>query len=136
MRRLLLALLLATPTLVSAQSDYRDYATGDVIDFTLYKADGTEYKSDATFEAGDCKIMIDEGNEANCANLPIDEGTGYSLTLSTAEVTGKRVVVYIKDQTVPKAWIDRGLKVETAGNASSQHPTATTATTNYRSVTR
>lgn len=135
MKRLLLALLLAAPTLVSAETIYRDYATETTVLVDLWETDGTDLKVDATFAEGDCKIMIDEGAEANCANLPTDEGQSYSLVLSAAELTGKRVKVLLVDSAT-KAWLDRSITIETAGNAASQHPTATTATTQYRSQTR
>lgn len=124
MRRLLIALLLAVPTLVSAETIYRDYATQTTVLVDLWETDGTDLKTDATFATGDCKVMIDEGAEANCANLPTDEGQSYSLVLSAAELTGKRVKVLLVDSAT-KAWLDRTITIETAGNASSMHPTVT-----------
>lgn len=135
MRKILLALLLVAPTLVSAETLFRDYATETTVLVDLWETDGTDLKVDATFATGDCKVMIDEGAEANCANLPTDEGQSYSLVLTAGELTGKRIKVLLVDSAT-KVWLDRSITIETAGNASSMHPTAITATTNYRSQTR
>jgi hypothetical protein len=130
-KKIILALLLATPALVSAETKLWDYATEQALGISLYKADGTEHKVDATFEAGDCKIRIDAGTEANCANLPTDKGTGYDLVLTAAELTGKRVEIYLVDQTSPRAWLDKNVSIETKGDAASMHPNV-----KYRSITR
>lgn len=135
MRRLILALLLAAPTLASAETLYRDYATQTTVLVDLWETDGTDLKVDATFATGDCKVMIDEGAEANCANLPTDEGQSYSLVLSAAELTGKRIKVLLVDSAT-KAWLDRTILIETAGHASSQHPTTTGTASQYRSQAR
>ncbi len=135
MRRLLLALLLAAPTLVSAETIYRDYATATTVLVDLWETDGTDLKTDATFATGDCKIMVDEGAEANCANLPTDEGQSYSLALSAGETTGKRIKVLLVDSAT-KAWLDRTITIETSGNAASQHPVTSVTSSTYRSQTR
>lgn len=121
MKRLLLVLLLAFPAQALAETIFRDYATATTVLVDLWETDGTDLKVDATFATGDCKIMIDEGNEANCANLPTDEGQSYSLVLSATETTGKRIKVLLVDSAT-KAWLDRTITIETSGNTASQHP--------------
>lgn len=99
----------------------RKYGVEAVINFQLYETDGASFKVDAVHAAGDSVIMKDEGAEANTANAFVDEGTGYSLTLSAAELTAARVVVYVADQTSPAVWIDEAIVVETYGHASAMH---------------
>ncbi len=104
-----------------AQKFLRKYNAAATVDFALYQPDGVDLEPAATFAAGDLKIMKDEGAEANTANLPTDEGQGYSLVLTATEMQAARVVVYIVDQTATKVWLDDYLVVESYGNASSQH---------------
>lgn len=99
----------------------RKYGVATTINFCLYELDGTDLQAGAAHAAGDTKIMKDEGNEANTASAFTDEGQGYSLALSAAEMTAARVAIYVVDQTSPKAWLDRVLIIETYGNASGQH---------------
>ena len=91
------------------------------INFQLYNTDGKEFKSDANFEAGDVKIMKDEGDQANTTYLPTDEGQGYSLILAGSEMQAARIVVYVADQTSPKVWLDTAIVIETYGTDSAQH---------------
>jgi len=104
-------------------SDYflRKYGSTDPIPFHIYETDGTDLKTDATFAAGDVKIMKDEGAEANVTNLPVDEGQGYSWTPASGELDAARVVIYLVDQGT-KAWLDKKLTIDTYGHASAQHP--------------
>lgn len=99
----------------------RKYNEEAIINFSLFTPDGIDFVSDATFAAGDIVIMSDEGAEANSTNLPVDEGTGYSLTLTAAELSAARLKIYIVDQTDPKFWLDTSINLETYGNASAQH---------------
>ncbi len=99
----------------------RKYGAAATINFTLVKPDGVDFEPAATFAAGDLKIMKDEGVEANTTNLPGDEGQGYSLVLTAAEMQAARIVIYLVDQTAGKVWLDAALVVETYGNASAQH---------------
>jgi hypothetical protein len=78
---------------------------------------------DAASAAGDITLNRGEaGVETLDADAFTDLGSGYSLVLSIAEMTAARIIVYIIDQTSPKAWLDKVLIVETYGNASAQHP--------------
>jgi hypothetical protein len=98
----------------------RKYGVETKVDFALYETDGTDLKSDAAHASGDTKIMKDEGDEANTTNAFVDEGQGYSITLSAAEMEAARIVVYVVDQGT-KAWLDKSLIIETYGHTSAQH---------------
>lgn len=99
----------------------RKYGVAATIDFQLYTPDGVDFKSDAAHAAGDTKIMKDEAAEGNTTNGFTDEGQGYSIVLTATEMQAARVVVYVVDQTSPKAWLDMALTIDTYGNASAQH---------------
>lgn len=97
------------------------YNQAKTVTFDLVAPDGIDLIINATFAAGDVVIMKDEGAEASTTNLPTDEGTGYSLVLTAAEMSAARIRVYIIDQTATKIWLDTSVGVETYGNASSEH---------------
>ena len=99
----------------------RKYGVEAVVDFILYETDGASLKTDAVHVSGDSVVMKDEGAEANTDNGFVDEGKGYSITLSATEMTAKRVVVYVVDQTSPAVWLEDGVTVETYGHASAMH---------------
>lgn len=68
----------------------------------------------ATFVAADTQYSIDGGAFANTAASPVHEGLGiYSLELSAAEVNGNCIMVTIRDQSVPRVWVDVALRIET-----------------------
>jgi len=100
---------------------YREYGVATTVDFDLYQTSGTELKTDAAHAAGDTKIMLDEAAEGNTTNGFTDEGQGYSIALTAAELTAARVVLYVVDQGT-KAWIDRAIRIETTDHHSAQHP--------------
>jgi len=97
------------------------YNQAKTIYFSLYEIDGIDLSIAATFAAGDIKIMKDEGAEANTTNLPTDEGQGYSLVLTAAEMSAARLKIYIVDQTATKVWLDTTVALESYGNASAEH---------------
>jgi len=92
------------------------------IDFDLYEPDGSNLKTDAVHAVGDTRIMKDEGAEANTANGFVDDGQGYSMTLTATEMQAARIKIYVVDQSSPKAWLDTTIVIETYGNANAQHP--------------
>jgi len=106
-------------------SELRKYGvlltTARAISFDLFKVDGIDLEPAATFAAGDIKISKDGGAEANITNLPTDEGQGYRLILTVAELTASRVRISIVDQTATKVWLDISIMVETYGHASAMH---------------
>lgn len=113
----------------------RKYGVQTTIPFELYETDGTDLKTDAVHASGDTKIMKDEAAEANTTNGFVDEGQGYSITVTNTEMQAARIVIYIVDQGT-KAWLDKVLIIDTYGNASAQHAfDLDTATVNLSSTT-
>lgn len=101
---------------------YREYGVAAVFNFVLYDIEGVGLKTDAVYASGDATIMKNEGAEANTANGFVDEGKGYSITLTATEMQAARIMVYIVDQTSPAVWIVRELVIETYGEtANAQH---------------
>ena len=99
----------------------RKYGEEATVDFSLFGIDGINFKVDAASATGDITINRDEaGVETLDADAFVDEGTGYSLVLSAAEMAAKRIHVHIVDQGT-KVWLDTGFVVETYGNASAMH---------------
>jgi len=100
----------------------RKYGEEATVDFHLFEVDGVDFRVDATSATGDITLNRDEaGVETLDADAFVDEGTGYSLVLSAAEMTAKRIHVHIIDQTATKVWLDTGFVVETYGHASAMH---------------
>lgn len=104
-------------------AELRKYAAGSVIYFPLIDAGAADFEATPVgFVAGDCQISKDGGGFGNTTNLPAHLGLGiYSLTLTAAELTAAKALIVIKDQTVPKAWEDQAINVETYGHASAEH---------------
>jgi hypothetical protein len=99
----------------------RQYGEATKVNFGLYEPDGSDLKTDAAHAAGDTKLLKDEGDEANTANDFVDEGQGYSLVLTASEMQAARVVLFVVDQSSPKAWLDTTIVIETYGHTSAQH---------------
>jgi hypothetical protein len=99
----------------------RKYGIETTLNFELYDTDGASLQTGAAHAAGDTNIMKDEGAEDATDNGFTDEGRGYSIVLTATEMEAARVMVYVVDQTSPKAWIDKVLIIETYGDASAQH---------------
>lgn len=99
----------------------RKYGEQAVVDFHLYEVDGVDFRVDAAHAAGDTTIMKDEGAEANTTNGFVDEGNGYSITLTATEMQAARIKIYVIDQTATKVWLDTAIVIETYGHASAQH---------------
>ena len=99
----------------------RKYGTEANINFVLYETDGSALKIDAAHTSGDTKIMSDEGAEANTSNGFTDQGQGYSIALTAAEMQAARIVLYVVDQGT-KAWLDTSIVIETYGHASACMP--------------
>ncbi len=98
----------------------RKYNAEAKINFVLWGTTGVDLKSDAVHVSGDTKIMKDDGDEANTSNGFVDEGQGYSITLTSTEMQAARIVIYVVDQGT-KAWLDDVIVIETYGNSSAQH---------------
>jgi hypothetical protein len=99
----------------------RKYGEATTVTFGLREPDGVLLKSDAVYAAGDITISKDEGVDTNTTNGFIDEGKGYSLTLTATEMQAARIQGYIEDQTTP-VWLGREFIIETYGHASAQYP--------------
>ena len=98
----------------------RAYGVATNVNFVLYGTSGKAFQTGAAFASADVKIMKDNGAEANSATGFADEGQGYSLPVSSSEMTASRVVIYVVDQST-KIWLDTNLVIETYGNPSAQH---------------
>ena len=99
----------------------RKYGVETTIPFTLFEVDGVAFRVDAVAATADTTIQINEATALSCTNLFVDRGTGYSQTLTAAEMTGARIVVYIVDSAT-KVWLDDSYVVETYGHPSAMHP--------------
>lgn len=98
----------------------RKYGVEAKIPFVLYEVDGVDLRVDASDGGTDCALTKDEGAETTCDNDLVDEGSGYSITLTATEMEAARISVYIIDSAT-KVWLDEVLIIETYGNASAQH---------------
>jgi len=104
----------------------RKYGVQDTVEFPIRKASSQDFagSGDWTPATGDVKISIDGGNFANTTNLPTAIGgagsLGWTITLTAAEQTGKKINVQIADAAT-KAVDDQFIKIETFGHASAQY---------------
>lgn len=98
---------------------YAKYGQALTVPFALYQASGVDFRTDAVHEAGDTKIMKDQGDEANTANGFTDEGQGYAIVVSGTELEAAKVVIYLVDQTGTKVWLDDTITIYTYGHASA-----------------
>ena len=133
MKNLLFALMLLGLTQSAVAADFiRKYGEATTINFKLYKPDGTKFvagtdavcANTASPNDSDVRIMKDEGDESDLdgATCFVDEGQTYSVALTATEMTAKRIVVIIIDQTATQTWLDTSFVIETYGNASAQYP--------------
>jgi hypothetical protein len=102
---------------------WRQYGEATTISLPAFYAyaTGQDLVTSAVHAAGDTTIMIDEGTPANTASGFADEGDFYSLALSAAETTGKRMQIKVADQGSP-TWLPYDVVVETFGHPSAQDP--------------
>ena len=98
----------------------RKYGVETAINFELYEVDGVDLRVDAADAGTDCNIRKDQGADATCTNDFVDEGLGYSLTLTATEMEAASITLYIIDSAT-KVWLDKTINIETYGNASAQH---------------
>lgn len=103
----------------------RKYATGTGADayVAIRRAGSNDFAAsgDWTPAAGDVKVSIDGGAQANIAALPVYTNGAWKFVFSDAELTGKQISVMVVDSAV-KAVDDVGLLIETYGHASAMHP--------------
>lgn len=98
----------------------RKYGVEAKIPFVLYEVDGVDLRVDAADGGTDCALTKDEGAETTCANDFVDEGSGYSITLTATEMQAARITIYVIDSAT-KVWLDDAILIETYGHASAQH---------------
>jgi hypothetical protein len=98
----------------------RKYGVQAVINFELYEVDGVDLRTDAVDGGTDCNIMKDQGVETTCVNDFVDEGSGYSITLTATEMEAAQITLYIIDSAT-KVYLDKVIQIETYGNASAMH---------------
>jgi hypothetical protein len=101
----------------------RPYGAATTLNFQLFEVDGVDFRVTAVHEAGDTKLMKDDGAQVNTANGFTDRGKGYSVALTATEMEAGRLVLYVVDLSVTKVWLDDALVIETYGHASSMHET-------------
>ena len=99
----------------------RKYGVEATIPFELYEVDGVDFRVDAVHATGDSTRVKDGGAEQNTSNGFVDEGKGYSITLTAGEMQAAEIVIYIVDQTATKVWLDKTIIVETYGHAAAMH---------------
>ena len=104
----------------------RLYGVPATANFVLWEADGVNVNVTASCVLGDCVIYVDEAASANTTNLfsarAADvSGFGHRIVLTAAEMTGRRVVVAVRDHHSIKEYLDEVLIFETYGNELSLH---------------
>ena len=103
-------------------AELRKYGVETKILFPLIGAGNVSFTTGLTDGGADCSVMKDEAAPGTATNDFVEEGGGfYSLVLSAAELTAARVVVTVIDATVPAAFEDQAIIIETYGHASAQH---------------
>ena len=105
------------------------YGRAFTIHFDLVEVDGVDLRVNAVDAGADAIVMTDEANEGTATNDFVDEGSGYSLVLTAAEMTGARISIYVIDSST-KLWLDTEIVIETYGHPSSAHPNMTPYWTN------
>ncbi len=104
----------------------RLYGVPATANFVLWEFDGVNVSVTASCVLGDCVIYLDEAASANTTNLfsarAADvSGFGHRIVLTAAEMTGRRVVVAVRDHHSIKEYLDEVLIFETYGNELSLH---------------
>lgn len=98
------------------------YNQSKTVMFPLVTRGAVDFKTGATFAAGDVKISKDGGAFANTTNLPTELGSGwYQLVLTATETQAARISISVIDQDATKVFEDQAVYVETYGNASAEH---------------
>ena len=100
----------------------RKYAATTTIDFPLISYNSVSFTSTASLTTADVRVMLNEGAIADIATTPVNEGSfGYSVTMTTGELTAARVVMLIHHTAAAPVFEDSCILIETYGNASAQH---------------
>jgi hypothetical protein len=116
MTRILTALLLATLSFAaSAEVWQARYGVAETFDFKLYNADGT-LDVDEADGGTEVSLSCNEGAETTATNDFVDEGTFYSIALTSGEMNCERITVVIAATTTEVFFI------QTNSNASAMTP--------------
>ncbi len=102
---------------------WTEYAVAETFYFPLIDRGTLDFESTpVTFAAGDVQYIIDGAAAVSTTNLPSHEDNGiYSLDMATGELTGKRILLTIIDQTATKLWEDQALMFVTFGDPLAQY---------------
>lgn len=100
----------------------RPYNTAGSVTFTLRQAGSDAFATSShwTPAAGDVKLSLDGGTQANATNLPTFANGQWTLALAGTELQAARVRVNIDDGDI----IPESILIETYGHASAAYPTA------------
>lgn len=98
-----------------------EYGRPLTVDFELWQTDGTDFQTSAVHAAGDTTLLRNEAAEVNTTNGFVDEGTGYSIVLTAAEMAAARIKLYVVDQGT-KQWLDKALRILTHSHPLAHDP--------------
>lgn len=100
----------------------RPYNTAGSVTFTLRQAGSDAFATSShwTPAAGDVKLSLEGGTQANATNLPTFANGQWTLSLAATELQAARVRVNIDDVDI----IPESILIETYGHASAAYPTA------------
>jgi len=100
----------------------RKYATATTVYFPLIGAGTVNFTSTASLTTADTKISINGGAFATVGTAVANEGSyGYSYTCTTADLTGKYIVLVNSHTAGSKTFEDSMILIETYGNADAAH---------------
>jgi len=100
----------------------RPYNTAGSVTFTLRQSGSDAFATSShwTPAAGDVKLSLDGGTQANATNLPTFANGQWTLSLTAAELQAARTRINIDDGDI----IPESILIETYGHASAAYPTA------------
>lgn len=90
--------------------------------FPLCLSDANGDRVTPIAEVGDVTLNKDEQQSQVTYDTFAANNGGVVVPLTIAEMECARGVIYIYDQTTPKAWVDTAVLFETYGHNLSQHP--------------
>lgn len=98
------------------------YNQSKTVMFPLITRGSVDYKTGATFAAGDAKISKDGGAFASTTNTPTELGNGwYQLVLTATELQAARIAISVISPAGPKVYEDQAIYIEVYGNVSAEH---------------
>lgn len=115
MRKLLLPLLALLSFAVQAEVWQARYGVAETFNFKLFNADGT-LDVDEADGGTEVSLSCNEGAETTATNDFVDEGTFYSIALTSGEMSCERIAVVIAATTTEVFFI------QTSANASAMTP--------------